>query len=520
MRQRLLFLILPVVALLTACSLSTSDTSPPPSQTGPDPNSAPSAASGDPINLSSSGSEPLAQIPFDYAAMKEPVLIQWEKDPRIHSPIQSVVADTPQHFFLFFREPMDRSSVEDALKRQAAEHFHPLIPTFAYQWASDRQLRLTVEIPKAAEPDIGSRSYLLSVNGAITKSGTVLQEPPSLVAVVYTPSQLWKVSTDGEEKIQLRAFDLSYPTASFIGPDKRYLLLSRYKEYCECDARLERLYALYDTEQNELIPYPIPLQTHYLGEGTFTADTRGFFYAKSTADVTVPTSDTTVNVQVDGYVHGANFSRDHSHLIMAVGAKEQRKDFDLLIYDLKTQNVLRLPNAIKGEEPRSALDDAEIGIAFWDDGDSVHFAAVDGETYQERRYQYSWQTQKITDWSPPVQPQDWSGFSSSSDGLYRLYPNAGLYKGKQLVEGERIYDGVWLDGTHTILYKQFVQSTDNRPHTVSIQSFDADTGEQRTLIEGLHHYTQLVGTSADGKWFYLMTVEPLDAAGDSNTAKK
>lgn len=141
-----------------------------------------------------------AEIPFDYAAMSEDVVIQLTEEPRLQSPIRTPVTAKPQTYNLFFREPMDRASVEQALKEQSrkkqTESEQPQAePQFTANWISDRQLQLIAAIPQQPER-LGWKEYMISVSGSKTKSGKKLEQTPEFIAVVYKPEEIWRLSTD------------------------------------------------------------------------------------------------------------------------------------------------------------------------------------------------------------------------------------------------------------------------------------------------------------------------------------
>jgi hypothetical protein len=68
---------------------------------------------------------PSAQVappaPVEYANDgANAVLIQLKKEPRLHTPMTTLVANTPQTYTLRFREAMNRVSVEEALAKQTS----------------------------------------------------------------------------------------------------------------------------------------------------------------------------------------------------------------------------------------------------------------------------------------------------------------------------------------------------------------------------------------------------------------
>jgi hypothetical protein len=485
------------------------------------PEATPPAAAAE-TEVTPTGNQPVAtggdslpspkEIPFDYASLQEDVLIQLQEEPRLHSPIGTVVTPQPQQYALFFREPMDRGSVEEALKKQAqlrtTENPNALVPSFAFNWANDRQLHLTVEVPAAEKPDNGVRSYLLDVKGAKTKNGRILAEPPQFFATLYTPGQLWRVSIDGTRSERLTSFEQPYFSLQFLDEEQRYLLLNRFMQYCECDADHERMYAIYDLETKQLIPYPLELDTVYMGEGSFVADRRGFFHAKPASGATVPPSDTAVSIDLDEYVHGASFSKDHSRLLLAVGKKGQEADFDLLIRNLETGEEQRLSNALKGRPEENDLYGGNMPVRFYDDGTQVIFSLRHKTEQRYTQWRYLWQTNEVKEWKPPVQDGYAPVYSSSSDGLYQLY-GSGLYKGEEKITDWFYGSGHWLNGTHTLVFSEYSQAAADNATFLEIKLYDADQRSVKTVLTKLNHGTVLLGPSRDGKWIYLQSSDDL-----------
>jgi len=76
--------------------------------------------------------------------MKEDVRIQLDAEPQLHSPLRTAVGTAPQAYTFFFREPMDRLSVEAAIRQHAkdAPAVHFVEPALSFHWVHDRQLRV------------------------------------------------------------------------------------------------------------------------------------------------------------------------------------------------------------------------------------------------------------------------------------------------------------------------------------------------------------------------------------------
>ncbi|RNB91271.1 hypothetical protein EDM56_06735 [Brevibacillus fluminis] len=456
-----------------------------------------------------------AETPFDYASLTDPVLIRLDVEPRLQSPIQTLVSTAPQTYTLFFKEAMNRASVEKALRDAQAkdqeERENAVKPTYSFAWASDRQLHVRVEIGDASTlPPFGEFRYMLDVSGAVTQTGVSLNDAPRFRAIAENPGQLWRIRTDGRAREQLTAFDQPYLTMLWQGEAERYLLLSRFQQYCECDADYERIYALYDTETKQMTHYPVELMESYQGNGAFTADTRGFFYAKpEDAAIQLPPSDTAISFQLPDYVYGSGFSKDRAYLFLAVGKEDQNADLDLIVRNLATGEQQRFPQALKGNIIESEVSTSKLPVTFADDGKRVTFVMQDKKAFKELRYQYGWKTRTVQAWNPPVAEDSWSGYTVSDDNLYQLYPNAGLYKGTVKISDE-IRDGVWLNGTHRFAFLELdARSSDDAPQTQSLHLYDADANHAQQIAGSLWPDASIVGTSRDGKWIYVRTAQKL-----------
>lgn len=455
---------------------------------------------------------------FDYDAMTDPVFIQLDDEPRLHAPIQTLVSTAPQTYTFFFKEAMDRTSVEQTLRsadeQQQQQRENGSKPRFSFTWLNDRQLRLHVEVPDAATlPPLGSVSYMLDVSGATTQAGARLTDVPSFTAIAENPGQLWRIRADGSATEQLTSFDQPYVTMDWQDEAQRYLLVSRFQRYCECDADYERIYALYDTKTKQLTRYPVELMQSYQGKGAFFADTRGFFYAKpEDASVPLPASETAVPLLFDDYVYGSGFSKDRAYVFLALGQDGQNADLDLVILNLATGEEQRFPHALQGNIIESEVNTSKLPVTFADDGTRVTFVMQDKQAFKELRYQYDWKSKTVRAWQPPVAEDSWSGYTASSDNRYQLYANAGLYRGDTLIS-EEIREGVWLNGTHRFAYLELDrQTSEDAPLTQSLHFYDADTNRTQQIAGTLWIDTSIVGTSQDGQWIYLQTAKPTLAA--------
>jgi hypothetical protein len=444
--------------------------------------------------------------------MKEDVRIQLDEEPQLHSPIRTTVGTAPQAYTFFFREPMDRSSVEASIRLHAKEKpaVHHVEPVFSFHWVNDRQLHVLATLTNLPEVDRAGPEYVLDAGGSKTAKGKVIGEELAFHAVAMVPSQIWQISLDGARKERLSAFTAPYFVSNVLDNERRFLLAYRYRQYCECDARHIPLYAVYVLNKKELIRYPIELTVNYRGKGAFVADRRGFFYAKPEKRVQVPESEWTVPVNVKGFVHGASFSHNRRFVLMAVGAAEQKKDLDLVIADLETGKEQRLPGAVKGTIPTSEADGAILPVTFDDDGRYATFIMRENsDSLNEIRQRYDWKTEKVTSWNPPVAQDSWSGYYQSDDGKYQMYFNGGLYQGANKI-GEFERTGIWVPGTHLIAYAKWEEGKEGKPSTQSLRVFDADQRQERVILEGLPTGFGVFGASQDGKGLLVQSEHDIE----------
>ncbi|WP_103110304.1 hypothetical protein [Brevibacillus reuszeri] len=448
------------------------------------------------------------EIAYDYAAMNEDVLIQLNEEPRLHSPLRTVVGVKPQSYTFFFREAMDRGSVEAAIRKHAKEESTRgdqgfINPDIAFHWVHDRQLQLLVTLPEKTGEENLWQEYVLNAGGAKTAKGSLIGDSFSFQALVLPPQQIWRVAVDGKSSEKLTDFSVM-TNLEFLDPHQRYAMLTRFTNYCECDALYEKLYSVYDMETHTATSYPIELSEMYRGVGEFMADRRGFFYEIPKKGKDVPKSEFASRILVNGYVHGVSFSKDRKQLLMAVGKAEQKKDLDLVVFDLAAGTEKRYPGVIKGWLPTSEWDGAVVPVSFDDDGRFVMFAMRKEEkSFEEVRQRFEWKTGKVTSWNPPVPAEAWSGFVQTDDGAYQYYWNAGLFQGStQLLQ--QTGTGAWIPGTHRFVFAEAAQQGEG----MELFVFDADRKHRTLLLSGLSYGFALLGASSDGKWLYIATDQP------------
>jgi len=446
------------------------------------------------------------EIPFNYAAMKEDVKIQLDADPRLQSPLRTAVGPAPQAYTFFFRESMDRSSVEEAIRHHAqdAGNGRYIQPDLSFHWGDDRQLHVLAKLPSQLEAYKDWPEYVLNAWGAKTAKGAAISVDSAFHAVVISPNQLWRMSLDGRKVEKLTDFTEPYMVASVMDAEHSYLLLNRYWKLGENDDFNVHLYTVYDRGKNSFTSYPVELTVNYRGKGAFIADRRGFFYALPEKGTEVPASKFSVPVKVDGFVHGASFSKDRKWLLMAVGDAQQKKDLDLVILDLESGKKQIIPGALKGTIPKGEGDGSILPIRFEDNGRYATFYMLQSEESRvEIRQRYDWKSGKVVIWNPPVPKDSWSGHIQSDDGKYHMYWSSGLHQGSTFIWAPdgRDMPGLWLPDTHQYVYAKLEGGTQGTPSSQSIHLFDADRKQDSELFSGLPAELKLIG--ADGRWIYV-----------------
>lgn len=440
------------------------------------------------------------------------VTVTFAGDKRLKAPATTLVAPSPQNLYLKFKQPMDRDSVIGAiLMNNAGMRGQENVKgeqKYVFYWRGDTEL--TAEL-KLAEDDYKEglgRSYAVNVDGAKTKQGQVLRNQPGIRVVVTLPEQMWRLSADGSKAEPVTAFSEPYGM-SLLDSQGRYLMLTRPTQYCECDAFSVPLYSIYDTAARTISDYPFRLFLNYEGEGSFVADRRGFFYADPQG-AGVPERSDTVPIKLQGYVHGAAFSRDGKTVAAAVGKDEsQIEDLDLVLIDLTNGKERRFRGVLAGRLEMNQVSDGTLPVTFYDDGKRLYMSMWKKEPYEEIPYQFDWRTGEFKIWKAPAEAAAWSGFTASADGEYRMYANAGLYKGEEKLSdiplGMTGYPAYWLGGGHTLVYTGYEPGDRNEWISHHLYATDAVSGQKSILFRDIPQNSRLIGASPDGKWLFLVT---------------
>ncbi|WP_248928820.1 hypothetical protein [Paenibacillus hamazuiensis] len=439
------------------------------------------------------------------------LLIELEKEPRLHSPIRTLVADSPQAYTVNFREAMNRKSVEEAISGQLSDGDSTAAwIKLDYDWRSDRELRVTVRLDAAAPKKYPGPQYKLDANGAATAAGHMLRDTPVFRAIATKPNQLWRISVTGDRIEPISSFEEPYYFQALSG-DPRFMLARRFTKYCQCDASYPFLHAVYDTETNRLESYPVELQTSYRGPGDFVADTRGFYYARPEEGLEVPASDTAFSIHVDAFIHGAGFSRDRKYIYLAAGEEHQEEDLDLIVYELETGQIRSYAKALRGRVPESQVSSAKLPVSFLDDGKYVYTIMIRQDPYGDINYRYAWENAEVSEWTPPIRDHVWTGFLPSGDGEYRFYHNGGLYRGDEPVpEYAGPSPAYWLEGTHRFVFEEAAgPSGQSGFGETTISIYDADVRQSRSIATLPSANAVILGGSPDGQWIFVAAEDDL-----------
>jgi hypothetical protein len=177
----------------------------------------------------------------------EKIIIRSTAEPRLQAPMNTLMPPSPQTFEIDFPEPMDQSAVEKQLRTHGTDRNPSRAPAlqWGFNWKSTTHLEAKVTPSSFPSGSYILGEYQLNVNDSSTLKGEIISGAPVLNLIVQNPFQLWRYSADGKQRELLSAVDDLY-SLSMLGNQDRFFLAVRTGQYCECDAYLEGLYALYD----------------------------------------------------------------------------------------------------------------------------------------------------------------------------------------------------------------------------------------------------------------------------------
>lgn len=457
-------------------------------------------------------------IPTKWGDGKD-VLFRLNSDPRLMN--NSLMVSIPKRdetITIFFKKPMDRSSVEKAIKK-IDERSYRFYPKLLLHWSNDQELHVKALISQAETKLNGSDQLSIDLKDARTQSGGALKISGSsvrnsFVGTIAEPLNLWKVALDQPtNRKQLTSFDIPYNEISLLDTEARYFLLARDTKYgCRCDTGPTNHYSVYDTSLDKYTyyPYGTEIMENYRGSGSFVADRRGFFYEiPDESEVQIPMSKTAMMFKLPEFVHGAAFSKDKKTIILVTGSEktDENTKFNFRLIDVATsKETLLLKQEIIGGIQQSYSTDERYPIKLFDDSQEVYFEMQNpkgemsnGELNDMVRYRFNWQSKKLAKWDSPGPKNVWLSLKASDDGRFKVYANGGLYDGNKLLvssESKPSLDyGVWIPQTHDYA---MIEYEDNQGSLVILHAGTL----QETIYENIKGSP--VGTSKDGKWIYVL----------------
>ncbi|WP_128893935.1 hypothetical protein [Longirhabdus pacifica] len=443
--------------------------------------------------------------------------------PEIKAPIMTPVFPKHQVYEVTFVEDMDRNSVEKTLKKNFENNyfydFHYLDKyeeqmkqlkanaILDFKWVNDKQLQLSVQHVFYGDitynDTLFNPLYEINVSGAKTKSGEWLKDVPSLQAVLYPfDEQLWRVAVDGSKIEQVSSWNELYRPLHII--DDQYAIIVRQHEYICCHGQVPNGHYLYDMINDKIYEYPQESNTfndvmiNYVGHAPFYADKRGFFYQKQHDHIQIQDrNQQQVEINVEGYVHGAVFSKTKQHVLIAASQSEEDVfDLDLIIYSLEDGNMMTLQQVLIGEVALGMGHGYKYPVPIYDNGNEVYIKMMD--QFERVYYAFHWGKCEVTTRTFPLQETLMDiEFQESYDGRYQIYGKHVYEKGEEITD--KSYEIKWIDNTHKVAYLQWLKdSSDN----VVVYDVDQDKEEILVNIEDTIR-TLIIGATEE--WIYIRT---------------
>ncbi len=451
---------------------------------------------------------------------KKWVTIQLDGLPQIEAPTEAPVYPGNQSYQLTFEQDMDRASVEAALMENFTPSGNEITreekdkidaykqdATFTFHWTSDSALLFSVDYTISEEQYF--LMYDVNVSGAKTKSGDQVLEAPTL-EVVLDPydEQLWKIAVDGSKVEQVSSWDELYQPNQII--DDQYVTLIRPRVSICCHDQVPNVHYVYDMINDEMYEYPHEynyfddVMTNYVGFAPFYADKRGFFYEKGNEQfVLEDPMQQQVEINTEGYVHGAIFSKAKQHVILVVGETEEDvSDLDLVIYSLEDDTVVSIQEALIGQVPLGVAHSYKYPVPIVDNGNKVYITMMEQESYNSLNYEYDWKSSEVLFKTLPSQVDLVDVvINESDDGQYQIYGEE-IYEGaKKLVE--KPYAKHWIKDSHKVAYLQWLDDS-----SVNVVVYDVDQDKEEVLINMEYGWrTDIVGVTGD--WIYVGTTQEL-----------
>lgn len=379
---------------------------------------------------------------------------------------------------IHFLQEMNKQQVETLIQ---SNFQNPL----QFNW-SGTDLHIT--IPPFSD-DVSYIGHHVSLDGAQTANGEILQDQSYFGLTFQPPQQLRRIASDGSGTIDTDTnFTTLYPVISPL-TSERYWLLFNWTRYCECDAGYSTRNYLYDkkTKTTHYLGITNTPLTTYRGEGAFWIDTRGFFLEENAveeADISFQKLYTP-----NGFVQDAAFLKDGLHVVLAIGEDAEDIHQDLVILNLNTMEEKVSADLIPGFF-YNELNGAQDPIPFYDDDEFIYFHVSRTDNQPKGGYYlFEKETGKVMTFESN------SGFHTpkySYDKQYMAIPGDGIYK-----DNKKIYDlNKWEFYWSPIENRLLVRGYDgNLGEIISMEGFE------KQPIDIPDHYS-LKGWSEDGKWIY------------------
>ncbi|WP_128893653.1 hypothetical protein [Longirhabdus pacifica] len=426
----------------------------------------------------------------------ELLTITLDHEPLIQTPAftSAVVGYGETTYTLQFAEEMDKDSVEKALQNNVEN-----VNSISFVWNDDQALKVTVDVTEKEEWHAYEDVYAINVKGACTMQGSELQSPPSIYVSVQEATQISRISVDGSSTEALT--DWQEPYIGAVQVDDQHMLLKKYSERTcyACDGVFKQLGDLYNIEDDSVIPYHTDLTVLYEGEGDFYLNPIGFFFSAN-AVTTDDLLENTINIKVDGYVHGAMISQDQNVVMMAVGdTYEDQENLDFVLFNVTTNEYTKFEQALQGVLINTT---ALNPVIFLDNGEYVYTSMYD--TGEVNHYRYSWQDGEFNEWQPESEELTTDFYVPywSEDGVFAWHYGQGLYEGDKRVaeydpEQYHIESVHWIGNTHQLVYLK------KEEDDIKLVQLNADTLQETVIKEDVTGNTSIVGVSDDGKWIYI-----------------
>ncbi|WP_157276819.1 hypothetical protein [Paenibacillus sp. Soil766] len=425
------------------------------------------------------------------------VRIMLEEEPRMPSNASALVSSASKHWIIDFSESMNRTSVEETLKRNLLQLGSTSNTVdIKFEWMNDRQLKVITSL-RTTEVEANRVIYTISVNGASTTAGAKLEQTSEFRATVGDIKQIYRISIDGKSREKLSSFDKPY-FLNKVPNDAGYMFTTQNTYYCECDARSKALYDLFDYGQRTHVSYPVELYTSYVGEGgKVVADTKGFFYTNPQG-LKMPESRSEYHISLDGYLFGTGISKDRRYAFIVRGEKGQKTDFDFILLNLETGQQEVYAKTIKGNPPSNQISDGTLPISFNDDGKQVTFIMENTEPWGYERYAFNWDQRTVKPLASP-DGEVWWSVNMTSDGVFQLSNSGDLYKnGVKQNKPKEVSYGTWINNSHKLMMFEVVAGRSNK-----LTMYDADSKQITPTNIILQPDENVIGTSSDGNWIYV-----------------